>query len=70
MASKIIKERITMLNRQTELTERPGLPRIGQRIVKTAVAVFLCLLYYFIRGYRGQNMPAEAAITVIICMQP
>ena len=59
-----------MLNISKGTAERPGLPRIGQRIVKTAVAVFLCLLYYYIRGYRGQNMPAEAAITVIICMQP
>ena len=46
------------------------LPRVGQRIVKTAVAVFLCLLYYYLRGYRGQDMPTEAAITAIICMQP
>ena len=46
------------------------LPGVGQRIVKTAVAVFLCLLYYYLRGYRGQEIPAEAAITAIICMQP
>ena len=38
--------------------------------MKTAVAVFLCLLYYWLRGYRGQEMPTEAAITAIICMQP
>lgn len=50
--------------------ERTGIPRIGQRIIKTTVAVFLSLLYYYLRGYRGQDMPAEAAITVIICMQP
>ncbi len=46
------------------------LPPLGQRIVKTATAVFLCLLYYWLRGYRGQDMPTEAAITAIICMQP
>lgn len=46
------------------------LPPLGQRIVKTAVAVFLCLLYYWVRGYRGMNMPTEAGITAIICMQP
>ena len=46
------------------------LPPLGQRIVKTAAAVFLCLLYYWLRGYRGQQMPTEAAITAIICMQP
>ena len=46
------------------------LPHIGQRIIKTAVAVFLCLVFYHLRGYRGEAMSAEAAITAIICMQP
>ena len=46
------------------------LPPLGQRIVKTAAAVFLCLLFYWLRGYRGREMPTEAAITAIICMQP
>ncbi|MBR0351651.1 MAG: FUSC family protein [Oscillospiraceae bacterium] len=59
-----------LLSILTEDRERTGIPRIGQRIIKTAVAVFLSLLYYYLRGYRGQDMPAEAAITVIICMQP
>lgn len=45
-------------------------PIIGQRILKTSIAVFLCLLFYWLRGYRGQDMPSEAAITAIICMQP
>ncbi|MBQ6464928.1 MAG: FUSC family protein [Oscillospiraceae bacterium] len=58
------------MKKQSDLTERRGVPRIGQRIVKTALAVFLCLLYYYLRGYRGQEIPAEAAITAIICMQP
>ena len=47
-----------------------SLPHLGQRIVKTGVAVFLCLLIYYLRGYRGQDMPTEAAITAIVCMQP
>ena len=42
----------------------------GQRIIKTSVAVMLCLFYYMLRGYRGEAMPAESAITAIICMQP
>ena len=46
------------------------LPHLGQRIVKTTVAVFICLMFYYLRGYRGQAMPTEAAITAIICMQP
>lgn len=45
-------------------------PYIGQRILKTSAAVFLCLLFYWFRGYRGIEMSAEAAITAIICMQP
>lgn len=46
------------------------IPHIGQRIVKTTIAVFLCLLIYYLRGYHGQDMPTESAITAIICMQP
>ena len=46
------------------------LPYIGQRILKTSFAVFLCLVFYYYRGYRGAAMSAEAAITAIICMQP
>ena len=46
------------------------IPLIGQRILKTTLAVFLCLISYAILGYRGGNMPTEAAITAIICMQP
>ena len=45
-------------------------PAIGQRILKTSIAVFLCLVFYYYRGYRGMSMSAEAAITAIICMQP
>lgn len=45
-------------------------PPLGRRIVKTTVAVFICLLIYYLLGYRGQDMPTESAITAIICMQP
>ena len=45
-------------------------PRIGQRMIKTAIAVFICLIFYYLRGYRGEDMPTEAAVTAIICMQP
>ena len=45
-------------------------PHIGARMLKTAVAVFLCLAFYCLRGYRGEDMPSEAAVTAIICMQP
>ena len=43
---------------------------IGQRIIKTSLAVTICLFFYMLRGYQGESMPAEAAITAIICMQP
>lgn len=46
------------------------IPTLGQRILKTTVAVFLCLLTYLLLGYRGKSIPTEAAITAIICMQP
>ena len=58
----------TLLHRENN--EPWVLPHLGQRIVKTTVAVFLCLMFYYLRGYRGQDMPTEAAITAIICMQP
>ena len=41
---------------------------VGKRIMKTCLAVTLCLLFYMVRGYAGEKMPAEAAITAIICM--
>ena len=53
-----------------KVPDRRRWPHIGQRILKTTIAVFICLLVYWLRGYRGQNMPTEAAITAIICMQP
>lgn len=46
------------------------IPYIGQRILKTTVAVLLCLLTYLLLGYRGETIPTEAAITAILCMQP
>lgn len=57
-------------HRGFDVSESIHLPHIGQRILKTTLAVFLCLVIYAIRGYEGQNMPTEAAITAIICMQP
>lgn len=45
-------------------------PRVGQRIIKTAVAVFLCLLVFHLRGISGALLSSEACITAIICMQP
>lgn len=44
------------------------LPMIGSRILKTAIAVFICLLIHIAKGYRGGI--SESCITAIICMQP
>ncbi len=46
------------------------LPRIGQRIIKTAVAVLIILVINTLRGQEGETMSSEAAITAIICIQP
>ena len=60
------------MNQETvyDKPERRRLPHIGQRIVKTTIAVFLCLMAYYLGGYSGEDMPTEAMITAIICMQP
>ena len=59
-----------MLQTNDSHREPYRLPRIGQRITKTAVAVFLCLLVCTLRGLEGMAMSAESCITAIICMQP
>ncbi|MBQ9009046.1 MAG: FUSC family protein, partial [Clostridia bacterium] len=43
---------------------------LGQRIVKTSLAVFICLIIYYLRGYYGETMQTESIITAIICLQP
>ena len=45
-------------------------PHIGQRLVRTSIAVFICMMIYALRGYTGQDMPTEAAITAVLCVQP
>ena len=54
----------------SEMRNRIYFPHLGGRIVKTTVAVFICLLIYIIRGYDNQSMPTEAVLTAIVCMQP
>lgn len=39
----------------------------GMRVVKTALALILCLL---IENLRGSSMPYHACIAAIVCMQP
>ena len=44
------------------------LPRIGMRMIKTAIAVFICLLIHILRGYTGPVI--HSCVAAIICMQP
>ena len=54
--------------RENELKRKMKIPPLGQRIVKTGVAVLLCLLIHMVRGYRG--IVSESCVAAIICMQP
>lgn len=42
-------------------------PPVGMRIVKTAIAVFLCFMVDYLRG---AGVPFYSAIAAILCMQP
>ncbi|MDE5853492.1 MAG: HAD hydrolase family protein, partial [Ruminococcus sp.] len=44
------------------------LPPIGQRIIKSAVGVFLCYLIYILRGQNG--IPFYSMIAALQCIQP
>lgn len=44
------------------------LPPLGHRIIKTAVAVFICLMIYVLRGFRGSVV--QSTIAAVICIQP
>ena len=43
-------------------------PRIGMRMIKTAIAVGICFLISSLTG--GNGKPIFSAIAAIICMQP
>lgn len=51
-------------------SHRHLLPHLGERIVKTALAVFVSLIICWLRGMKGQEMSTEAAITALLCIQP
>ena len=44
------------------------MPKIGMRMLKSAVAVFICFLFSFLR--EDKNAPFYAVIAAILCMQP
>ena len=58
------KKKVEKINK----TSHTYLPHLGQRIVKTSIAVFLCLLIHYIIGYKG--MMLQSCISAIICVQP
>ncbi len=43
------------------------MPKIGLRIIKSSVAVFLCFAIYLLRG---DGIPFYSAIAAVLCMQP
>lgn len=43
------------------------MPKIGLRMVKTAIAVFLCFMIYLVRS---TGIPFYSAIAAVLCMQP
>ncbi len=45
----------------------PFIPKIGMRLIKTAIAVFLCFLVDF---FRDGGTPFYSAIAAMLCMQP
>lgn len=44
------------------------LPPLGQRIIKTSIAVFLCFVFYMLEG--GHGSAGSMCVTAILCMQP
>lgn len=43
------------------------MPKIGLRIIKSAIAVFICFIIYIVRG---EGLPFYSTIAAIMCMQP
>ncbi|MGI6004881.1 MAG: FUSC family protein [Christensenellales bacterium] len=48
------------------MKDKMMLPKVGMRIIKTVLAVFICFVIEYLRG--GQN-PAIVVIAAILCMQ-
>lgn len=59
-----------LLNGKTSVCEKHIFPHLGQRIIKTAIAVYLCFLVCYLRTLFNQDISSEAAITAVVCMQP
>lgn len=57
-----------MDKRSSSFFSKVRLPHIGQRMIKTTVSVFLCLVIYILRDYRG--MIVQSCIAAVLCIQP
>lgn len=57
----------TGVKKMSEPAQQRKLPRIGMRIVKSALGVFLCFVIYILRGRRGA--PFYSALAVLWCIQ-
>jgi len=51
---------------------KPTFPPIGARIMKSAIAVALCMLVYFVRTLLpiGNGIPFYGALAALWCIQP
>lgn len=50
------------------MSKRKPLPLPGQRIIRTAFAVWLCFVIYALRGFKG--IPLFSALAAMQCIQP
>lgn len=48
--------------------KKPKLPHVGMRILKSALCVFLCLFFSWLRG--SGEVPYDAMIAALLCVQP
>ena len=53
---------------ETGNPRHPHLPHLGMRIIKSAVAVFLCMCIYELRGHAG--LPFFSALAALASLQP
>ena len=51
-----------------KIRKKVKVPKIGKRIIKSSLGVFLCFLVYLIRGRQG--IPFYSALAVLWCIRP
>lgn len=54
--------------KEKKVVQHFPLPYLGHRIIKTSLAVFLCLVIHRLLGFEGVAL--QSAIAAIVCMQP